>query len=301
MSRFTMLKSRGVAVVAASAILALAAGTGAVAGAMVTSRDIQDKTIRTADLHKNSIKTQKVKNGTLRLADMDKKAQAAISLGGPQGPTGPQGPKGDTGSATYLGANWSIVDRNINETGDAFLRSGPSVGTTVKPPKGIGSLGLRTGSPNDRVAFGNQVDWAGKALSTVNTVSYYVFTTGENNDLYAENLPSVAFEVNPNLPGRAFSTLVYTPVAAPAEVWSKLDASTAQRWWFSGGTGTDTGCTQTTYCTLAEAKAAAPDSTLLTTQVTKGRDYAFSGAVDALQINNVVYDFEPFGVSETTP
>ena len=50
-----------------------------------------------------------------------------------------------------------------------------------------------------------------------------------------------------------------------------------------------------------QAKAAAPDATLFTAQITKGRDYAFSGAVDALQINNVVYDFEPFGVSEATP
>ena len=32
----------------------------------------------------------------------------------------------------------------------------------------------------------------------------------------------------------------------------------------------------------------------------KGTDFAFSGAVDALQINDVVYDFEPNGVFETT-
>jgi hypothetical protein len=35
--------------------------------------------------------------------------------------------------------------------------------------------------------------------------------------------------------------------------------------------------------------------------VTKGRDYAFSGAVDALRINNQVFDFEPFGVYTRTP
>ena len=146
MSRFTMLKSRGVAVVAAGAFLALAAGGGAVAGSMITSKDIQDKTIKTADLHKNAVKTQKVKDGTLRLADLDKKANDAIKKGGPQGPAGPQGPKGakgDTGSVTYVGANWSVIDRNVIGNGDAFLRSGPSAGTTVKPPKGIGSLGLR--------------------------------------------------------------------------------------------------------------------------------------------------------------
>ena len=304
MSRFTMLKSRSSVVIAMGAIVALTASGGAVAGGMITSKTIQDKTIRTADLHQDAVKTQKVKDGSLSLADMDKQANDAIKKGGPQGPAGPQGPKGpkgDAGSVTYVGANWSVIDRNVMGNGDAFLRSGPSAGTTVKPPKGIGSLGLRTGDANDKAAFGNQVDWAGKALSTVTTVSYYVFTTGENNGLYAENLPSVAFEVNPNQLGRTFSTLVYTPVAAPSNAWSKQDASTAKRWWYTGATGTDTGCNQTTYCTLAEAKAAAPNATLYTAQITKGRDYAFSGAVDALQINSVVYDFEPFGVAETTP
>jgi hypothetical protein len=301
MRSFPTFKSQGVAVVATGAFLALAVGGGAVAGSLITSKDIQDKTIKTADLHKNAVKTQKVKNGTLRLADLDKKANDAIKKGGPQGPAGPKGAKGDTGSVTYVGANWSVVDRNVIGNGDAFLRSGPSAGTTVKPPKGIGSLGLRTGDANDKAAFGNQVDWAGKALSTIATVSYYVYTTGENNALYAENLPSVTFEVNPNLPGRTFSTLVYTPVAAPANAWSKQDASTAARWWFTGATGSDTGCNDAAYCTLAQAKAAAPNATLFTAQITKGRDYAFSGAVDALQINNVVYDFEPFGVTETTP
>ena len=31
----------------------------------------------------------------------------------------------------------------------------------------------------------------------------------------------------------------------------------------------------------------------------EGTDFAFSGAVDALQINDIVYDFEPNGVFET--
>ena len=33
----------------------------------------------------------------------------------------------------------------------------------------------------------------------------------------------------------------------------------------------------------------------------KGRDYAFSGAVDALRINDDVFDFEPFGVYTRNP
>lgn len=42
------------------------------------------------------------------------------------------------------------------------------------------------------------------------------------------------------------------------------------------------------------------DATLYSVQITKGRDFAFSGAVDALVINDTTYDFEPFGVYERT-
>jgi hypothetical protein len=44
-----------------------------------------------------------------------------------------------------------------------------------------------------------------------------------------------------------------------------------------------------------------PDSLILSVQVGKGRDFAFSGAVDSLVINNEKFDFEPFGVITTTP
>ncbi len=37
----------------------------------------------------------------------------------------------------------------------------------------------------------------------------------------------------------------------------------------------------------------------MSVQITKGPDYAFSGAVDNLRINKTVYDFEPFGVHST--
>ena len=44
-----------------------------------------------------------------------------------------------------------------------------------------------------------------------------------------------------------------------------------------------------------------PNASIYTAQITKGRDYAFSGAVDALRINNQVFDFEPFGVYTRQP
>ena len=61
MSKNSQAGRRSLAVVAAATVLALAAGGGAVAGSLITSKDIKDKTITSADLHKNSVKTQ-VKN-----------------------------------------------------------------------------------------------------------------------------------------------------------------------------------------------------------------------------------------------
>ena len=88
--------------------------------------------------------------------------------------------------------------------------------------------------------------------------------------------------MNPHLNGRTYSTLVYVPVQS-VPGWKEQDASNEVRWYFTGGTGTDTGCNEVTYCTLADAKAAAPAATILTVQLNKGRDWAFTGAVDELR------------------
>ncbi|RYC05810.1 hypothetical protein EUA94_17250 [Nocardioides zhouii] len=177
------------------------------------------------------------------------------------------------------------------------------MGPTVKPPMGVGSLGIRTGSGADKAAFGNQVDFAGKPLASIASVSFWEFTTGENRGTTQaptpDNLASVAMEINPSNGAQTFSTLNYVPHNLPANVWTKVTADTKD-WWLSGAAGTATGCNQTTYCTLDEVKAKLPNATLYTVQVGKGRDNAFSGAIDALQLGATTYDFEPFGVIEKT-
>ena len=49
-------------------------------------------------------------------------------------------------------------------------------------------------------------------------------------------------------------------------------------------------------CTFAQVKAALPKATIFTLQVTKGTDFAWQGAVDALRVNDRVADFEETGV-----
>lgn len=295
--------SRTLAVLVGAGALAVAGTTGAVASSLVTSNDIANHTIQSKDMANDSVTHRVIQDGAVRSKDLSDSLWARVREGGPQGPAGdqgPQGPQGDQGPAgppaEYDGPDWSIVDRNVKGNGDAFLRSGPSAAPDVAPPSGVGSLGIRTGSGDDEAAFGNQVDFAGDLLSDISTVKYWVFATGEDLQIAADNLPSVQFEIDPNT-ARNYSTLLYVPRSADANAWTKIDASTDQNWYFTGALGTDTGCNQTTYCTLAEAEAHVPAATLMSVQIDKGRDYAFSGAVDDLQIGTKVYDFEPLGVT----
>jgi hypothetical protein len=105
---FVMFKSRALALVASATVLALAAAGGAVAGSKITSADIQDHAVKKVDLHKNSVVSNKVKNGKLKMKDLDKPTQDAIKKGvgpaGPAGPAGPQGPAGPPGGAGSSGA-----------------------------------------------------------------------------------------------------------------------------------------------------------------------------------------------------
>ena len=50
MSHFSTARSRGVVVLAAAAVLAVGAGSGAVAGSLITGEDIKNKSIEAQDL-----------------------------------------------------------------------------------------------------------------------------------------------------------------------------------------------------------------------------------------------------------
>ncbi len=140
-----VLNSRLMAVGAGATALALLAGGVGYAAGEITSGDIRNDTIRSAD----------VRDDTLKLKDISDSAQRQLQ--GDRGPQGPQagepGPPGPPGTAEYAGPTWSIVDRNVIGNGDSYLRAGPG----GEPPLGMGSLGIRTGSPTDKAAFGNEV------------------------------------------------------------------------------------------------------------------------------------------------
>lgn len=318
------IKSRTSAVAVGALVLAVSGVGGAVAAGQITSDDIQNGTILNKDIAVGTIKMNRLapgvqekienggeqgpagpagpagadgENGTDGTDGAQGPAGPAGANGqpGPQGPAGPAGPQGPSGSAEYSGEFWSIVHRNVIGNGDADLQAGP-----VDAPFGEGSLMFRTGSSADKASFGNEVEFVGDPLSEIEVVEYSTYTTGENNARYAENNIGVNFEVDPSGTGvntaPNYTSLVYVPEAKPSNQWSRHDASSASRWFYTGSAGTLSGCTQADYCTLDEAKAAFPNADLLTVQLTKGRDYAFSGAADGLTINDTTFDFEPFGV-----
>jgi hypothetical protein len=154
------------------------------------------------------------------------------------------------------------------------------------------------------------VDFQGMQFSSITALGYWAFTTGENIAAGGSsvNLPSVELEINPNLNATptSFSTAVFLPDAGSNNPgWNNIDAITSGQWFLTGAAGTATGCNQTTTCTWSALQAALNDggntATIYTVEISKGRDFAYSGAVDGLRINSDIYDFEPFGVTITHP
>ena len=146
------------------------------------------------------------------------------------------------------------------------------------------------------MAYGNEVDFVGVPLSSVTTLGFSVFTTGENAAINPANLPNLGIEIDPTGPASTtapnYTTLVNVSTAVPVNTWSPVNASAGQ-WYLTGGAGTASGCNQVTYCTLAQVKAFYPNASLLAVQITKGRDYAWNGAVDGVVVNDTVYDLAP--------
>ena len=208
--------------------------------------------------------------------------------------------------------HWGVIDRNTIGSPVGALRDGPfsltSTGDVSAPPFGKGSLGIEVANGTEKVAFGNETDFAGDPVSGLTAVGYSVFRTGEDIGYGGtSNLPNITFEVDPNIsPLVHYSSLVWVPdgSAIPANVWSPyIDATTNGYWYFTNGaTATATGCTQAGSCTSLAAvqaglaSAGSTGAVILSVAVAKGRDSQFQGAVDGLRINDRIYDFEADGV-----
>jgi hypothetical protein len=215
--------------------------------------------------------------------------------------------------------HWGVIPRNTIGSPVGDLRDGPygsfgHTGPTSEPPFGKGSLGIEVAdkatsqtAPQEKIAFGNEVDFFGDPFLDLTAVGFRVFQTGENVSYGGPgNLPNITFEIDPNLTGNVsnYTSVVWNPApVTTVDEWSPyLDATTTGQWYLTGSAGTTSGCNQTTTCTFTQLKTNLNDGgdapVVYTVAVAKGRDNMWIGAVDGLRLNTKVYDFERDGVKE---
>ena len=295
---------------------ALAVGaTAATAATLITGAQVKNNSLTGADI--KDLRSGDIRDRSIRLRDLSAEVRKALASGnapsssssvgapgapGAPGTPGAPGPAGQSGrDATSSSGNWGVQSRNVIGSPDIDLRDGPA-----DPPLGSGSLKFLVGSNTEKAAYGNEQDFFGQQVSGLTAVGFRVYTTGENTAVGNPNMPSIVFEIDPNLAASAtnFSSLVFVPKNSASNQWSPyIDAvdAAAGFWFMTGAAGTVTGCNQTTTCSFAQMQTALGDggdpATILTVGVTKGRDFAWQGAIDGLRINAQVFDFEANGVS----
>jgi hypothetical protein len=298
--------------------------TTATAATLITGAKVKNNSLTGLDI--KNIQSGDIKDGSIRLRDLNAEVLRAIQTGsansgasttgsgaaGANGATGAAGSNGAAGAngtngvngtnATVSSGNWGVIARNTIGSPDIFTRSGPAT-----PPRGTGSLGFSVGGNTEKAAYGNEKDFAGSTVAGLNQIGFAVYTTGENAALGNPNMPSIAIEIDPNLTATPsnFSTLVFVPNNTTPNQWTTIDATDPATgfWFLTGAAGTATGCTQATTCTFAQVKSALANGTgavIGSIGVTKGRDFAWQGGIDALRVNAQVFDFEETGVTAGT-
>lgn len=308
-------------ILACVAVALIVGTTSATAATLITGKEIKNGTITAKDIKRGSLTQSRLAPG-LRERLQTVGAQGGSALPGPagapgapgapgakgdqgeKGDQGPQGPQGVPGPRRSAG-NWGVINRNTIHSPTVELRSGP-----FDAPVGDGSLNLAVADGTEKAAWGNEIDFAGDPLE-LDEVGFHVYTTGENNTAPTDNMPGIAFEIDPNLadgkPQNNYTSLVFMPDKTASNAWSGyIDATESGLWGLTGGAFNGTPCSiNGARCTFDEVMAYLNDggaaATILTVAISKGRDYEFHGAVDGLRINGDVYDFEETGVDVVNP
>ncbi|WP_132209935.1 hypothetical protein [Kribbella steppae] len=229
---------------------------------------------QTATVKDGAVTTSKIAPKAVTEDKLSDALQAKINAGGP----------------SYL-ANWGEIFRNTIGNGRAQLGQSSA---------GEG-LNLTTPTATDAVHFGNEADFAGKPVA-LTTVKYDVFTTGENAAKGPNNMPSIKFEMNPDVGGATYTTLVYAPDNSTSNTWTSINAGadTGKHWGFTGTyfNADPARCgLNGARCTLTEALAVlGSNAKFISAGIGKGRDFEFHGAVRSLTINSTTYKFTAGGV-----
>ena len=222
MTNFDMFKSRGLALVAARASwpwppVAVEPWPARSSPRRHSGQDHQEG--RPAQERRG---TQKVKDGTLKLADLDKKANDTIKKGGPadrldqparlvaKGP-GAQGPQGPQGPRATPAARPTSARTGASSTATSSGTAMPSCDLALRSGNRASELAAAEGHrqprhPHRKRRRQGRIRRPGRlgrhGLSTINTVKYSVFTTGENVTTDTENLPGAVVRDQPQPDGR---------------------------------------------------------------------------------------------------
>jgi hypothetical protein len=295
-------------ILACVAVALVVGSTSATAATLITGKQIKNGTITAKDIKRGSINATRLSSGLRqRLPVIGAAGRPSIpgapGAKGDGGPKGDKGDKGDPGPKRSSG-NWGVINRNTIHSPTVELRSGP-----FDAPVGDGSLNLAVADGTEKAAYGNEVDFADKPLD-LDQVGFHVYTTGENNAEGPDNMPSIVFEIDPNLSTSpaGYTSLVFTPAQSTSNAWSGyIDATSTGLWGLTGGAfnspPTKENCgLNGPRCTFAEVMDVLDDggetATMFSAGISKGRDHEFHGAVDGLRINGTVFDFEETGVVE---
>lgn len=193
---------------------------------------------------------------------------------------------------------WGFVQET--PTGSGAMVSGPGT-----PPLGDGSANLIVDSTGGVILA--KAGYAGLALTDIDTLGYSTYRTAGGPALAIAlqfNFDGDITDANDAFQGRLVYEPYHTQTVTTGEwqTWNPLDDTAGTgtgNWWFSNGThAANSGCSMATPCTWAEVLAAFPNGGVHNTlgavilKAGGGWTGGFDGNVDALTVNEDVYDFE---------
>jgi hypothetical protein len=195
-------------------------------------------------------------------------------------------------------SEWVFVEEA--HSGEGAMVSGPG-----DPPLGNGSAKLSVNDTGGVILA--KAGYMGLKLSEIDTLKYSTYRTSGASTLAIAlqfNFDADVTNTNENWQGR----LVYEPYHTQTvntgewQTWDTLNdaaGSASGNWWLTDSAhAASSGCTMANPCTWAEVKAAFPNGgihkSLGAVILKAGGGWAggFDGNVDALIINDNVYDFE---------
>jgi len=245
-------RSRTAAVVAGAAVIALAAGSGAVASSLVTSHDIQDGTIRSVDLHSGAANSRVIKDGAVRANDLGPELAATLKH-----------------------------DVYVTALGHKFRRTNDTVSLT--------SDGVAFGPYADGGSAGGSIRFNGlngKTLNDVKSLVYYMRYTA-TGDSGGVGVPYLRVFLNNDTNDAIFSPNTQSPDADTAEGPFHEWVATSGSWRYDddGGNGPDESFKQL----LADHGTDTISGIYISTGFSNGQN--LSALLRSLEVNGTTYHF----------